>query len=73
MGWITQFSLNMVSPIVLCIIIALWLKNKFNIGNWIMITAIILGTASAIVNMFTYIKTVRKELGGTKNEQRDKE
>lgn len=68
-AYLTQFGLNMVSPIVLCIVIGLWLKNKFNLGSWLMIVAILLGVAASFLNMITFIKTVTKEVGG---EARDK-
>ncbi len=61
LAWMTQFGLNMVTPLVLCIIVAAWLKNKFGIGNWIIFAAIIIGVGSSAVSMFSYIKTVNKE------------
>lgn len=68
---LTQFGLNMVSPIILCILIAVWLKNTFNIGDWVVIVAIILGVAAAGLNMATFIKTVNKEMGG-KNDDKER-
>ena len=67
---LTQFGLNMVTPIVLCTMLALWLKNKFNMGGWIVIVAIILGVAAAVLNMFTFIKTVNREIGGKNNDEK---
>ena len=69
---ITQFGLDMVTPIVLCTIIAVWLKNKFNIGNWIVIVAIILGIAAAALNMMKFIKTVNREIGGNEHDKERK-
>ncbi|MBQ3110280.1 MAG: AtpZ/AtpI family protein [Clostridia bacterium] len=70
---ITQFGLDMVTPIVLCTIAAVWAKNKFNIGNWIVIVAIILGIAASALNMLKFIKTVNKEVGGKNNDQERKD
>ncbi len=70
---ITQFGLDMVTPIVLCTIAAVWAKNKFNIGNWIVIVAIILGITASALNMLKFIKTVNKEMGGKNNDQERKD
>lgn len=66
---ITQFGLSMVSPIILCIVVALWLRNSFGTGDWVMLLAIALGVMSSVVNMITFIKTVQKEIGGKKHDE----
>lgn len=71
LAWMTQFGLNMVTPLVLCIIIAAWLKNKFNIGDWIIFAAIIIGVGSSVINMFSFIKTVSKENGRKADDEED--
>lgn len=68
-AWITQFGINMITPIILFIIIALWLKEKFNLGDWIMILAIILGVGGAIGSMFSFIKTAGN--GGGSGDKKD--
>ncbi len=70
---LTQFGLNMVSPIILCIVIALWLKNKFNMGLWIMIAAIVLGVATSFYNMMSFIRVVHKEMEGEKSDKGNKD
>ena len=67
---LTQFGLNMVSPIILCLIAALWIKNTFNTGNWVAIVAIILGVSASVLNMFSFIKAVKKEMGGEHNDKK---
>ncbi len=67
---ITQFGLDMVTPIVLCTVIAVWLKNKFYIGNWIVIVAIIIGVACMILNLTKFVNTVNKEMGGKDNDEK---
>ena len=67
---ITQFGLDMVTPIVLCTIIAVWLKNKLELGGWVVIVAIILGIGASALNMVKFIKTVDKEIGGGKHDEK---
>lgn len=70
-AYITQFGLSMVSPIILCLIFALWLKNSFNVGNWVVLAAILLGTAASCVTMVNYIKIVKKEMGGKNDDEKN--
>ncbi|MBQ6795970.1 MAG: AtpZ/AtpI family protein [Clostridia bacterium] len=69
-GHITQFGLDMVTPVLLCTIIAVWLKNKLSLGSWVVIVAIIAGVAVSALNMFKFIKTVEKEMGGRKHDEK---
>ncbi len=64
---VMQFGLDMVTPLVLCVIVAASLKNAYNIGSWIVIVAIILGVACSALNMYKFIKTVSKDQGGKGN------
>lgn len=67
---LTQFGLSMVSPIILCLIFALWLKNTFNTGDWIVFMAILLGVGASCITMFNFIKMVKKEMGGKDNDKK---
>ncbi len=73
LGQITQFGLDMVTPIVLCTILAVWLKNRFNVGSWLVIVAIIVGVACSALNMFKFIKVVNKEMGGKERDEKRKD
>ena len=70
-AWLTQFGLNMVSPIIIAIIIASWLRNKFSLGDWVMLLAIILGVGASAVSMLSFIKTVQRENGGKSDDKKD--
>ena len=70
MAHITQFGLDMITPIVLFTIIAVSVKNAFDTGNWIVIVAIITGVACSILNMFKFIKTVNKEMGDKSHDEK---
>ena len=68
---ITQFGLSMVSPIILCLIFAIWLKNTFNIGDWVLIVAILSGVGASVMTMVNFIKTVRNEVEGKKHDEKN--
>ena len=44
---ITQLGLSLVTPPLLLLLGALWLQNRFGIGDWIMAAAILCGLISA--------------------------
>ena len=68
-AWITQFGLNMITPMVIFIILALWLRRKFALGDWVMLLAIGLGVCSMAGSMYSFIKTVRN--GGGSGDKKD--
>ena len=70
-AWLTQFGLNMVSPIIIAILVAAWLKTRFGLGDWVILLAIILGVGAAFTSMFSFIKTVRRENGGKSDDKKD--
>lgn len=70
---ITQFGLDMVTPIVLFTILAVWLKNKLDVGGWVVIVAIIIGVACSGLNMYKFIKTAEKETGGREHDEKRKD
>lgn len=71
LAWITQFGLNMITPLVLCLIAASWLKNKFAVGDWIMLAAIAVGILCACASMYSFIKTVKNENRRDSDDEKD--
>lgn len=67
LGSITQFGLTIVISILLWIVIAVWIKNTFSLGNYVVIIGIILGLGSAVLSCVKfYNMVVEKE---NKNEK----
>ncbi|MGM9551466.1 MAG: AtpZ/AtpI family protein [Clostridia bacterium] len=69
-AWITQFGLSMVSPIILCVIFALWINNTFNTGTWVVIVGMLLGVAASFTTMASFIKTVKKEMEDKEDDKK---
>ena len=46
--WLTQLGLTVAVPPVMFILLALWLRQRFDLGIWILIAGIFLGISSAI-------------------------
>lgn len=60
LAWLTQLGFNMISPLIICILAAAWLKTKFSVGNWIMIVAIVIGAGSGYMSLINFIRAVKK-------------
>lgn len=58
---ITQLGISVVTPILLCIFGALWLKGKFNLGNWIVICGIVVGVSSGFYSLMSYFYLFLKD------------
>lgn len=61
LAYLTQLGLNIVTPLILCILAASWLKARFGFGNKIMLAGVIIGAASGYYTLFKFIKAVNKD------------
>ncbi len=57
---IVQFGISVITPMLLCIFAAVWLKNRFGLGDRIVLVGLLLGVGSGIVGMFKAIKQMAK-------------
>lgn len=67
---ITQLGLDLVTPIILCVIGAAFVKNKFNTGGWVIVLGVCLGVSATALNMVKFIDNVKKEMGGKKDDEK---
>ena len=51
---ISQLGLSVVISFLLWIFIAMWIRDKFNLGNFIMIIGIFLGLGSAVLSFIKF-------------------
>ena len=40
--WLTQLGLSIVCPLLLCLLGAVWLRDRFGFGNWVIFLGIAL-------------------------------
>ncbi len=45
--WLTQLGVSIVCPVVLCLFGAIWLRDRFGLGNWVLFLGIALGLGGA--------------------------
>ena len=56
--WLTQLGYSVVAPLAIFILGALWLRNRFDLGNWVIWVGIVLGFYSAISGFRQSLKII---------------
>lgn len=67
--WLTQLGLSTAVPLAGFVLLAVWLKNRFGLGNWVLFVGIGLGVVSAIDGFY---KSLRALENLTKDKKGDK-
>ncbi len=57
---LTQLGLSIAVPPLLCLFAANWLRNRFALGLWIMVIALLLGIGGAAVNVWKFWKMIER-------------
>ncbi len=60
-GGVAGFGISAVTPLVVCILAAVWLRNRFGLGDWVMVTAVIVGLVSAGCGAYRMLRTFLRE------------
>lgn len=66
--WLTQLGLSIAAPLAGFIFLALWLRNQFELGDWVLWVGIVLGLVSALDGLRTSLKALARL---TKSETKD--
>lgn len=69
---ISQLAISMITPVLLMIFVCMWLKNKFGLGNWIVMAGMFLGIGSGLSSVWTYLKRFLREGEKQQQEYEDK-
>lgn len=67
--WLTQLGISVAVPPVVFILLGIWLRNRFHLGSWVVIAAVILGVACAIDGLRTSLKAMERMTKDKKPEQ----
>lgn len=67
--WLTQLGLSTAVPLAGFVLLAVWLKNRFGLGNWVLFVGIGLGVFSAIDGFYKSLKALENL---TKDKKKDK-
>ncbi len=59
LAMVTQFGITVITPVLLCTFAAVWLREKFGLGNFTVILGILIGIVSSVLSM----KKMLKQMG----------
>lgn len=58
--WLTQLGFSVAFPLAGFILAAVWLQQRFSLGNWVIWVGIVLGFLGAIDGLRTSLKALEK-------------
>ena len=58
--WLTQLGLSVVGPLVGYILLAIWLRNRFDWGSWVVLCGVALGIFSAVDGLRQSLKLMSR-------------
>ena len=58
--WLTQLGLSVAGPLVGFILLALWLRQRFDMGIWVILLCVFLGLVCAIDGMRVSLKAMER-------------
>lgn len=66
--WLTQLGLSVAVPLGGFILLAVWLRQQFHWGTWVMIAGVVLGIICAIDGLRVSLKAMER-MGKEKKEE----
>lgn len=60
LAWLTQLGFSVASPLAVCILGAVWLRQRFHWGIWIVILGIVLGFGGALSGFLSALRTINR-------------
>lgn len=58
--WLTQLGASVAFPLAGCVLLAVWLRDRFGLGMWIIWVGIILGAAGAIDGLRVSLRALER-------------
>ncbi len=58
--FITQLGLSVALPPAVFILLALWLRDRFALGNWVVVAGILIGAICAIDGLRTSLRAIAR-------------
>ena len=66
--WLTQLGLSTAVPLAGFVLLAVWLRNRFDLGNWVLFAGIGLGVFCAVDGFVRNLKILER-LGKDKTQK----
>lgn len=65
-----QFSVGIITPFIVCLLLADYFKDKFSLGDWVTIAAIVLALLLAVADTISLAKVFLKMLDNKKGDKK---
>ena len=59
--WFTQLAFSAVGPLVLCIMGAVWLRERFQLGGWVILLGVLFGFGGAVSGFCNSLSAMKRE------------
>ena len=59
--WLTQLGLSVAAPIVLCVWLTVWLRDRFALGGWVVVIGVVLGVGAAFVSLWQSLREMDRQ------------
>lgn len=66
--WISQLGISVAVPLGGFILLAVWLKNRFDWGSWVVIAGLVLGVIFAAEGLMSSLKAMKRMARKDKEE-----
>ena len=58
--WMTQLGISVAVPPVVFVLLGVWLRDRFGLGNWVMIVAVAVGLICAVNGLRSSLKVMER-------------
>lgn len=72
LAWMTQFALSVVAPLTGCILLSVWLKDRFALGGWVVAVGVVLGLLGAVGGLITSIRLMDRQGAAAQKQSSDR-
>ena len=67
--WLSQLGLSVIAPLAGFTLLAVWLCNQFDLGNWVIWVGVAFGLISAVNGFLSSLKTMDMLANDKKSEE----
>ena len=69
--WLTQIALSVVSPLLGFVLVAIWLRNRFGFGGWVIFVGVAIGTYLSVRGLLDSLHAMEKHAKRNLDTQSD--
>ena len=66
--WLTQLGISIAAPLAGCVLLAVWLQERFGLGKWVIIAGLILGITGAVEGLRSSFKAMARHQKNVKKD-----